>query len=42
MTNYWIYRSRMDLPSASLDQLAAGKWPTYEGSQAKLVKAGAR
>ena len=32
MTNYWIYRGRMGLPSPSLDQIASGHWPTYDGS----------
>ncbi len=32
MTNYWIYRGRLGLPSASLDQIASGQWPTYDNS----------
>jgi hypothetical protein len=29
LTNYWIYRMRLDQPTPDLDALAAGKWPTY-------------
>ena len=29
MTNYWIYRARLGQATPDLDQLAAGKWPTY-------------
>lgn len=29
MANLWIYRDRLNQPSPSLDQLAAGEWPTY-------------
>jgi soluble lytic murein transglycosylase-like protein len=29
LTNYWIYRQRLDQPMPDLDALAAGKWPTY-------------
>lgn len=31
MTNFWIYRARMGQPSPSLDAVAAGEWPLYEG-----------
>ena len=31
MTNFWIYRSRMGQQSPSLDAVAAGAWPLYEG-----------
>ena len=31
MTNFWIYRSRMGQQSPSLDAVAAGNWPLYEG-----------
>lgn len=31
MTNFWIYRSRMGQSSGSLDAVAAGEWPIYEG-----------
>lgn len=30
MTNYWIYRGRLGQASGSLDQIASGKWPTYD------------
>ncbi len=30
MTNYWIYRARLQQPSASLDQIASGAWPMYQ------------
>jgi soluble lytic murein transglycosylase-like protein len=29
LTNYWIYRERLGQPTHDLDELAAGKWPTY-------------
>lgn len=31
MTNFWIYRARMGQQSTSLDAIAAGAWPLYEG-----------
>jgi len=31
MTNYWIYRNRMDQRASSLDAIAAGDWPLYDG-----------
>jgi soluble lytic murein transglycosylase-like protein len=31
MTNYWIYKARMGETAASLDAVAAGDWPIYEG-----------
>jgi len=31
MANFWIYRHRMGQPSPSLDALAAGRWPAYDG-----------
>lgn len=31
MTNFWIYRSRMGQQSPSLEAIAAGAWPLYEG-----------
>lgn len=42
ITNYWVYRSRLSQPSLSLDQIAAGEWPLYEGSDAKLRRVSAR
>ena len=32
MTNYWVYRGRLGLPSPSLDQIATGQWPVYDNS----------
>lgn len=29
LTNYWIYRQRMGLPTPSLDAIAQGGWPIY-------------
>lgn len=29
LTNYWIYRMRLNQPTPDLDQLADGQWPTY-------------
>jgi soluble lytic murein transglycosylase len=29
LTNYWIYRQRLQQPTPDLDALAAGEWPTY-------------
>jgi soluble lytic murein transglycosylase-like protein len=34
MTNYWVYRGRLGLPSTSLDQIATGQWPTYDNGVA--------
>lgn len=31
ITNYWIYRDRLGLPSGSLDHVTVGNWPQYEG-----------
>lgn len=31
MTNFWIYRSRLGQQSPSLEAIAAGSWPLYEG-----------
>lgn len=31
MTNFWVYRARMGQQSPSLDAVAAGSWPRYEG-----------
>ena len=38
MSNYWIYRGRLGLPSGSLDQIATGHWPTYENGSAAKVR----
>jgi len=31
LTNFWAYRSRLGHASPSLDALAAGEWPLYDG-----------
>lgn len=31
MANFWIYRHRLGQPTPSLDALAAGRWPAYDG-----------
>ena len=41
MTNFWIYRARLQQPSTSLDEIAAGGWPMYE-SQAHLERVSTR
>jgi soluble lytic murein transglycosylase-like protein len=33
LANLWIYRHRLGQPSPSLDALAAGRWPGYDGQQ---------
>jgi soluble lytic murein transglycosylase-like protein len=33
LANLWIYRHRLGQPSPSLDALAAGRWPSYDGQQ---------
>lgn len=33
LANLWIYRHRLGQPSPSLDALAAGRWPSYDGPQ---------
>lgn len=38
MTNFWIYRSRMGQDSPSLEAVAAGEWPLYEGLDPKPAK----
>ncbi|HIJ38355.1 MAG TPA: transglycosylase SLT domain-containing protein [Rhodospirillaceae bacterium] len=35
MTNYWAYRNRLGQASPSLDAIAAGDWPIYEGNDGK-------
>jgi soluble lytic murein transglycosylase-like protein len=32
MTNFWAYRSRLGQASPSLDAIAAGDWPMYDGA----------
>lgn len=31
LANLWIYRYRMNQPAASLDMVASGAWPVYDG-----------
>jgi soluble lytic murein transglycosylase-like protein len=31
LTNYWTYRNRLGQDAVSLDAIAAGKWPMYDG-----------
>jgi len=38
MTNYWIYRSRLGQTADSLDQIATGAWPVYEGEGTPAIK----
>lgn len=42
MTNFWIYRSRMGQDSPSLDAVAAGEWPVYEGMDLKSKRKGGK
>ena len=42
MTNFWIYRSRMGQSSPSLDAVATGIWPVYEGMDPKPARRGAK
>jgi soluble lytic murein transglycosylase len=37
LTNYWIYRLRLNQPTLDLDALAAGHWPTYIALDGKTV-----
>lgn len=37
LTNYWIYRLRLNQPTLDLDALAAGHWPTYIAMDGKTV-----
>jgi soluble lytic murein transglycosylase-like protein len=37
LTNYWIYRLRLNQPTLDLDALAAGHWPTYIAMDGKAV-----
>ena len=36
LTNFWAYRSRLGRTSPSLDALAAGEWPIYDGNGSAL------
>lgn len=33
LANLWIYRDRMSQPAPSLDMVAAGEWPVYDGQE---------
>jgi soluble lytic murein transglycosylase len=33
MANYWIYRLRLNEPVTTLDMVAAGQWPLYQGEE---------
>ncbi|PKU23818.1 murein transglycosylase [Telmatospirillum siberiense] len=36
MTNFWAYRNRLGQTSPSLDAIAAGDWPLYDGAESKI------
>lgn len=38
LANLWIYRDRLQQPSPSLDALAAGRWPSWDGGGATAVE----
>ncbi|HEV2560632.1 MAG TPA: lytic transglycosylase domain-containing protein [Rhizomicrobium sp.] len=38
MTYHWMYRRRMNVPSPTLDQTAAGGWPRYDSRGAAMAK----
>ncbi|MBI3446648.1 MAG: lytic transglycosylase domain-containing protein [Magnetospirillum sp.] len=40
MTSYWIYQSRLGQPSGSLEAVASGEWPLYQGQDPVQPKAG--
>ncbi|CAA7614759.1 Lytic transglycosylase, catalytic [Magnetospirillum sp. LM-5] len=42
MSNYWIYRSRLGQSSPSLDSVAFGTWPLYEGADLAARRKGAK
>lgn len=37
LTNYWIYRMRLNQPTQDLDALAGGHWPTYTAFDGRIV-----
>lgn len=41
LTNYWIYRDQLGLPTTALDAIAEGKWPTYKSTDGTLTPAAA-
>jgi len=42
MANFWLYRARLGQDSPSLRAAAEGRWPAYEGLDARQVAANAR
>jgi soluble lytic murein transglycosylase-like protein len=36
MTNFWAYRNHLGQTSPSLDAIAAGAWPLYDGAASKV------
>jgi soluble lytic murein transglycosylase-like protein len=36
MTNFWAYRNRLGQTSPSLDAIASGDWPLYDGEGSKI------
>lgn len=42
MANFWIYRSRMGQTAPSLEAVATGAWPMYEGMESPKRKAGSK
>lgn len=36
MTNFWAYRNRLGQTSPSLEAIAAGDWPLYDGGESKI------
>lgn len=37
MASYWIYRLRLDQPVTTLDMVAAGQWPVYQGGETLIA-----
>lgn len=37
MANYWVYRLRLDQPVTTLDMVAAGQWPVYQGGETSIA-----
>lgn len=38
LSNFWIYRQRLDQPVPSLDAIAAGRWPVYTALDNRSVQ----
>jgi soluble lytic murein transglycosylase len=38
LANFWIYRHRLGQPSPSLDALAEGRWPGYDGNDRNQIE----